>query len=96
MTCRQILEIIKEGNKTMNFLKKNGAGLLLCLIIAVPSAGTPCHRRSGIRHTHRYDPYIDTDKKGTLYRGHQLYFQKDSAGGRGIFRIRHEPDRDPR
>ena len=37
MTCRQILEIIKEGNKTMNFLKKNGAGLLLCLIIAVPS-----------------------------------------------------------
>ena len=31
------MKIAKGGNIKMNFVKKNGAGLLLCLIIAVPS-----------------------------------------------------------
>ena len=67
----------------MNFIKKNGAGLLLCLIIAIPSwflgQSDSRHRRSGIRHTDRNDTYPDPDKERAFQQQASIIRQKKSC-----------------
>ena len=50
----------------MNFFKKNGAGLLLCLLIAIPSwllgKAVPVVGGSGLFYSDRYDRYPDPDR----------------------------------
>src|SRR5699024_9343411 len=66
-----------------------------CSTIVVSRAGGSRHRRPGIRHTDRYDPYTAPYKKGTLYSRGQLYIKEDSPGRSRLLRLRHEPDRNP-
>ena len=48
----------------MNFFKKNGAGLLLCLLIAIPSwlLGKAVPVVGGLFYSDRYDRYPDPDR----------------------------------
>ncbi len=68
----------------MNLLKKNVPGLLLCLVIAVPSwftrSGASCYRRPGIRNPDRYDTDTYSYQEGNICGRYQLYFKENSSG----------------
>ena len=69
----------------MKTIKQNLPGILICLLIAVPSLANrqkiPGNRRSGDRHYHwnAYGTGMDTFRESK--NRHYLYFQKSVAAG---------------
>ena len=83
----------------MNFIKKNGAGLLLCLIIAIPAwfLGQAVPVIGGPVFSILIGMVITLfpHKKRPLYSRDQFHIEKNTPGCCRVPRIRHEPDRDP-